>query len=517
MIETFTLATVSLTIAVSLLIQRKGSPVLLTFTALCLALFLSRGGAFLQGLLPGRFPTTLEYLGLLALPPLLIRFSRALLGDKILLSGQDMRSTALASLTLAAVLFTPLHRWPYLPILYHLYVGMVAAICYLALIIHIRGRTGGVEKKRLSYLAVACGAAALLSLLDLLPLCGIDFPRLSNLYLAILLYLTLLIVAYPHLTALHELMARAAAIAFLSFFATATFYLVIGLFGRAPHLPFSHVLVTAFIIIISVTPIKMILKEIFTRLYPESRDLFTSLYDLDEKLERERSLLLEEMAPVLAHEVRNPLGSIKSAAQVLRSEAETEECRGLLDVIIEEVNRLNSVVTQFLNYAKPHAPNLNLQDLNRVVEKALTLIRTDDLSDRIVIETDLRPDLPPIPLDEERLIQVLLNIIINALEAMPGGGTLSIRTSVVASDGVEALGVAIGDTGRGIRKEDLRHIFKPFFTTRERGVGLGLAICQKIVRDHGGSIRVESTPGRGSTFFIRLGGPLSEHFGVPEP
>jgi len=516
MIETFTLATVSMTIAVSLLIQRKGSPVLLTFTALCLALFLSRGGAFLEALLPGRFPTTLEYLGLLALPPLLIRFSRALLGERILLSGQDVMSTTMTSLALAVALFTPLHRWPYLGILCHLYVGTAAAICYLSLIVHIRGRSGGVEKKRLTYLAVACGAAALLSLLDLLPLCSIDFPRLSNLYLAILLYLTLLIVAYPHLTALHELMARAAAIAFLTFFATATFYLVIGLFGKAPHLPFSHVLVTSFVIIISVTPIKMILKEIFTRLYPESRDLFTSLYDLDEKLERERSLLLEEMAPVLAHEVRNPLGSIKSAAQVLRSEAVTEENRGLLDVIIEEVNRLNSVVTQFLNYARPHTLNLKLQDLNRVVEKALALIRANELS-RIVIVTDLPPELPPVPLDEERLIQVLLNITMNAIEAMPEGGTLSIRTSVVAGDGGEALSVAIGDTGRGIRKEDLKHIFKPFFTTRERGVGLGLAICQKIIRDHGGSIRVESTPGRGSTFFIRLGGPLSVRFSPPEP
>ncbi|MBN1615233.1 MAG: hypothetical protein JW950_12275, partial [Deltaproteobacteria bacterium] len=430
---------------------------------------------------------------------------RALLGDGILLKGQDVRSTTLVSLVLAAVLFTPLYRWRYLAILLYLYAGMVAAVCYLALIAHIRGLAGGVEKRRLTYLAAACGAAALFSLFDLLPLNYFDFLNLSNIYLAILLYLTLLIVAYPHLTTLHELMARAGAIAFLTFFATATFYLVIGLFGKTHHLPFSHVLVASFVIIISVTPIKVILKEIFTRLYPESRNLFTSLYDLDEKLERERSLLLEEMAPVLAHEVRNPLGSIKSAAQVLQSEAATDESRDLLDVIIEEVHRLNSVVNQFLNYARPHGLNLQQQDLNRVVEKALTLIRASDLSDRIAIETDLRPDLPSIPLDEERLIQVLLNIIMNAIEAMPEGGTLSIRTSVVAGDSGEDLCVAIGDTGRGIKKEDFKNIFKPFFTTRERGVGLGLAICQKIVRDHGGTIRVESTPGQGSVFSIRLG------------
>jgi len=215
-------------------------------------------------------------------------------------------------------------------------------------------------------------------------------------------------------------------------------------------------------------------------------------------------MLLEEMAPVLAHEIRNPLGSIKGAAQYLRSEVLNEEDRRLIDVIIEEVNRLNSVVNQFLSYAKPYQLNLKLQDVNAVITKAISIVRANDLTERIVIEEELRSELPPMNIDAEQLIQVILNIAFNALEAMPTGGKLIFRTRRIDSDLGEAVGISIRDTGKGIKKDDLRNVFKPFFTTKERGVGLGLAICQRIIRSHGGHIRVKSLPGQGSIFYIRL-------------
>jgi signal transduction histidine kinase len=215
-------------------------------------------------------------------------------------------------------------------------------------------------------------------------------------------------------------------------------------------------------------------------------------------------MLLEEMAPVLAHEIRNPLGSIKGAAQYLRSEVLNEEDRRLIDVIIAEVNRLNSVVNQFLSYAKPYQLNLKLQDVNAVITKAISIVRANDLTERIVIEEELRSELPPMNIDAEQLIQVILNIAFNALEAMPTGGKLIFRTRRIDSDLGEAVGISIRDTGKGIKKDDLRNVFKPFFTTKERGVGLGLAICQRIIRSHGGHIRVKSLPGQGSIFYIRL-------------
>ena len=215
-------------------------------------------------------------------------------------------------------------------------------------------------------------------------------------------------------------------------------------------------------------------------------------------------MLLEEMAPVLAHEIRNPLGSIKGAAQYLRSEVPNEEDQRLVDVIIEEVNRLNSVVNQFLSYAKPYRLNLKHQDVNAVIAKAISIIRANDLTERVVIEEELRPELPPVNIDAEQIIQVILNIAFNALEAMPEGGRLTFRTRRIDSNLGEAVGISIRDTGKGIKKDDLRNVFKPFFTTKERGVGLGLAICQRIVKSHGGHIRVKSLPGQGSIFYIRL-------------
>jgi signal transduction histidine kinase len=323
--------------------------------------------------------------------------------------------------------------------------------------------------------------------------------------MAALLYFVLLIIAYPHLTKLHELMARAAMIAILTAFATLTFFFIVTIFGRGAP-PFTHVLVASFVIIISITPVKVILKQLFTAVYPESKDVFTSLYAFDERLEREKSLLLEEMAPVLAHEIRNPLGSIKSAAQYLKSEARGEEESNLLTVIIEEVDRLNDVVSQFLNYARPYELNLEMHNANRLVGKALSLIRLSHLADHVTIEEELRADIPLVKVDAEQITQVLLNMVMNAVEAMPAGGTLSIRTSKIESDTGEAVGISIRDTGKGMKKEEMKNIFKPFFTTKERGAGLGLAICQRIIRNHGGRIRVKSIPDRGSIFFIRLEG-----------
>jgi two-component system sensor histidine kinase HydH len=239
-------------------------------------------------------------------------------------------------------------------------------------------------------------------------------------------------------------------------------------------------------------------------IYPDGPDVFTSLYAIDERLEREKSQMLEEMAPVLAHEIRNPLGSMKGADQYLRSEEKNEEHQKLLDVIIEEVDRLNSVVSQFLNYAKPYQLHRKVQLLNPVVEKAISIVRASHLPENMAIEQELRPDLLPVHIDAEQLIQVILNIAYNAIEAMPEGGTLTFRTSKIAGDAGAAVGLSIRDTGKGVKREDVKNIFKPFFTTKERGVGLGLAICQRIIRSHGGRLRLKSIPGQGTIFYIRL-------------
>lgn len=503
--ETFILAAVSLTIAVSLVIIKKKDAAMGAFAMLCLALFFHKTGVFFFDILHQPFWKILEYGGLLALAPLTLRFTGTLTGGKLTIRKRDLLLTALFSLVLAILLFTPVNDWPYYRFLLYLYPLLIIAGAYLSLLLYIYRKRPGVERTRMIYLAIACIAAALLCSFDLFSYFGLPLPALANIIIAALIYFILLIIAYPHLTKLNELLAKSLMIFILTTFATIVFYFVLGLFGRNVHLPFTHVFAASFLIVISITPLKIIVKRTFSYFCPESTDVFQSLYALDEKLEREKTLLLEEMAPVLAHEIRNPLGSIKGAAQYLSTDTNSEEHKKLLNVIIEEVNRLNRVVSQFLNYAKPYTIDPRPEDINRIIQKVISIVRANDTARNVTIEEDLHPDLPAIPVDAEQLIQVILNIAFNAVEAMAGQGTLSLRTSRIESEEELAVGIYIRDSGPGITKKDLKQIFKPFFTTKERGVGLGLSICQRIIKDHGGYIRVKSIPGKGTIFFIRLG------------
>ena len=503
--ETFILATVSLIISIALIINKKKIPAHLYFAFLCLALFFDKGGAFFYGILNNDFWKVLKNLGLIAIPPCSVNFIRSLLHEQTFLSRRDVISTTVFSIFLGMTFFSPLRNWTYLETFLLIYTGSILLVCYIALISFIRKRPMGVERTRMVYLSVACAVTAVLSAFDILYYYGYSFPPVSNLFISILLYFVLILITHPRLPELHELMARALFVSIITLFATVTIVLIIGLFGKGESPPFTLILLASFIIVIATEPFKLVLKMIFSHVYPEGKDIFTSLYALDEKLEREKSLLLEEMAPVLAHEIRNPLGSIKGAAQYLRSESNTTENQKLIDVIIEEADRLNSVVSQFLNYAKPYILNLKMQDVNQIIEKAISIINASPRLDNIVVEKELRPDLPPMYVDAEQLVQVILNIAFNAIEAMEAGGTLIFRTSKIDSSDGEAVGISIRDTGKGIRKEEMKNIFKPFFTTKERGVGLGLAICQRIIKNHGGHIKVKSIPMQGSIFYIRLG------------
>ena len=502
--EVFTLAVVSLAIAVFLFFTKRQNRIHLSFACLCLAIFLYKGGDFFSIHFHSGLWGRVEMLGLLSIPPLIISFGRLLLSEQSFLSLRQTLAAAFISLILFVSLFNPLADWPYWSMLIYVYPASVLAICYVALILFIRSRPAGMEKTRMLYLSIAFGMAALISACDVIKLFGYDFSPLYNIFIAVLMYMIFLIVNHPQLMELHEVMARALITGVLALCATLVIYVFIRLFGGPSSTSLTYILLASFLIVISIEPLKQVLKNIFSWIYPESKEAFNFLYAFDQKLEREKSILLEEMAPVLAHEIRNPLGSIKGAAQYLRSEVMTDEDKRLIDVIIEEVNRLNSVVNQFLSYAKPYSLNLKLQNINAVITKAISIVKANDLMEKIVIEEELRPELPLVNVDAEQLIQVILNIAVNALEAMPEGGKLIFRTRRIDSDQGEAVGISIRDTGKGIKKDELRNVFKPFFTTRERGVGLGLSICQRIIKSHGGHIRVKSIPGQGSIFYIRL-------------
>ncbi|RKI30501.1 histidine kinase, partial [Corallococcus sp. AB004] len=226
--------------------------------------------------------------------------------------------------------------------------------------------------------------------------------------------------------------------------------------------------------------------------------------------ERDRLAALGEMAAGLAHEIRNPLGAIKGAAQCLDPRKLPGEDGEFLDVIVEEVNRLNGVVTAFLDYSRPLKQNFGPTDLNEVVTRTMRLIQNDmPPTAELAVELDLR--LPRAEGDAEQLKQVLINLVQNAVQALgPQPGRITVRTEKperfgdLRSAGGEFVEVRVSDNGPGIPADQQPHIFVPFFTTKQKGTGLGLAICQRIVKNHGGSISVQSKAGEGTTFIIRL-------------
>lgn len=232
--------------------------------------------------------------------------------------------------------------------------------------------------------------------------------------------------------------------------------------------------------------------------------------------ERDRLAALGEMSAGLAHEIRNPLGAIKGAAQLLipnerrPTPVEPGETAELLGIIVEEANRLNNVVTRFLDYARAERPGREGSarvDLNAIVRKTAHLLgQQDELKN---VEVRLRTDdlLPNVAGDAESILQVFLNLGLNALQAMPTGGTLEILTTRRRRSRLgygQFAEVRFRDTGVGIPRDKIKKLFIPFYTTKTKGTGLGLAISQRIINQHGGTIEVRSTLGQGSTFSVFL-------------
>jgi two-component system, NtrC family, sensor histidine kinase HydH len=499
--DTFILAATSFVISISLMITGRKDKLQKSFAGLCAAVFVSQAAIFFGHILHSELLVQIKYLGILAIAPFAVGLARYLTRNKSLM--RVFIAFAVASLCGAIIVFTPLNRWAYFNASVTSYTLFALALCYIALMRHVNRLPPSDEKKRLSYVLFACPLALILGNIDLLNYWGFNLPIMSGMVLSALLYFILLVIAYPQLRELHDFFARSLVIfvstvtgAVIVYFATSFFS------GRPPSM--MGLLLASFLIVISLSPMKMILRKIFSYFYPESKDVFTSLYEFDEKLERGKALMLAEMAPVFAHEIRNPLGSIKGAAQYLKSEASTEEQQELLNVIVEGTDRLNTVVSQFLDYARPYKLNLKLQNINVIILKAISIISANKLVEKITIVQDLDKNLPDVEVDEQQLMQVILNIALNGIESMPQGGILTFSTYNVDSGADGEICIAIRDTGMGINKKEIKDIFKPFFTTKERGVGLGLAICQKIIKEHGGQLRVKSIPVQGTVFIIKL-------------
>jgi two-component system sensor histidine kinase HydH len=236
------------------------------------------------------------------------------------------------------------------------------------------------------------------------------------------------------------------------------------------------------------------------------RDL-REIRDLQEKVRRsERLASLGRLAAGVAHEIRNPLSSIRGFAQYfMRRLKGQEEEQGYASIMVKEVDRLNRVISELLDFARPKEPHREPQALEEIIDYSLKLLQSEFSQLKIKVEKSFEPDLPNVEVDRDQISQAFLNLLLNSLESMEGEG--KIKVSLKRMSQSPALEVAIMDTGRGIAREDLGKVFEPFFSTKRKGSGLGLAIVHQIVENHGGDIAVDSQEGMGTTFRITL--PLS--------
>ena len=214
----------------------------------------------------------------------------------------------------------------------------------------------------------------------------------------------------------------------------------------------------------------------------------------------DRLAALGQLSAGLAHELRNPLGTIKGSAEMLNRSlsAENEIAREVAGFIASEVDRTNSLITRFLDFARPLQLRLDTADLSHTLDRAVAAAGRE--APRVAIYKNYAPEIPPFPFDAELLERVFFNLIVNAAQATEAGGAVTVKTR--AANGI--VEIAVIDRGSGIDPKNLDSIFNPFFTTKPDGVGLGLAIVSKIVDQHGGKITVESDPGKGSVFRVFL-------------
>jgi signal transduction histidine kinase/putative methionine-R-sulfoxide reductase with GAF domain len=216
----------------------------------------------------------------------------------------------------------------------------------------------------------------------------------------------------------------------------------------------------------------------------------------------EKLAALGQLAAGIAHEIRNPLTSINILIHSLRESLPSKNSHGEdLKVIEEEIDRINEIVDQFLRFAKPASPLLEKAEIRPIFEETLQLLKPQIERRRISVQKDFR-SLPPITIDREQMKQAVLNLLLNAIQAMPEGGRLGLSGQVPEDN--QGVQLSIKDSGIGIPPEDIDKLFDPFFSTKEGGIGLGLSIAHRIIDQHQGKIEVESTPRKGTLFTIWL-------------
>jgi len=219
----------------------------------------------------------------------------------------------------------------------------------------------------------------------------------------------------------------------------------------------------------------------------------------EELIQANKYKVIGELATGIAHEIRNPLGSIQGSLEILRKDYKPEDSKfEFLNILLKEVSRLNKVVTDFLNYARPALPNLIDIKIDQLISETVLFLSPQVVKKGVNLKTELERNLPRIKADPSQLKQAFINLILNSLEALKDKGEITIS----AHQDKNRLKIVFQDNGKGMSEETKNKIFTPFFSTKEGGTGLGLGIVERIIQNHKGEIKVESTLGKGTIFTL---------------
>jgi signal transduction histidine kinase len=244
------------------------------------------------------------------------------------------------------------------------------------------------------------------------------------------------------------------------------------------------------------------LKESYDKLKIQAKDMI----EIEEQLRRaDRLTMLGQISAELAHEIRNPLGSILGTAEIIKKDYNKDDKQHeFIEIMLKETKRLNDVLKNFLNFTREGEASDEMTDVNLLIHDAVNFLKLQFDKKNVSVALDLDENIEKIKLDGEQLKQVFFNIIINGVQSMPTGGKLTITTGIKNDDGKDFLCIDFVDTGIGISEKNIENLFKPFYTSKNEGTGLGLSISQKIIEKFDGEITVQSRINAGSTFTVKL-------------